>query len=765
MIAVMTKRRIYRLTRPLVLAALILCAVEADAQNSLSIYSDELNNGWENGSYNGTYNFVNPSPVHSGSDSISATVTSAYGGIALNHTAMTNSAYTSISFWLNGGASGGQQLQMYGTLNYGAQGARYLVSAPPVNAWQQYIVPLSALGVANATNFTGFAIQDSAGTSEPIFYLDDIQLMSSAVPALVHVGVNAAQPLRAADARWFGLNTAIWDGYFDTTYTSNALKELGTQILRGPGGSLSDDYHWATATRNNGYQYDPTKFSNFIHVATNAGVQAIITVNYGTGTSNEAAAWVAYANAATTNSLGLGTDQYGTNWFNSGYWASLRAAAPQGGNDGENFLRLSRTEPFGFKYWEVGNENYGTWEYDSNTYPNDPYTYGVRAAGYITLMKQVDPTIKIGVPVVTGEDSNDNGYSSHPAYNARTASYHNGWTPVVLATLKSLGVTPDFLVYHVYPEYGTDSDAGLLQASGNWAGDAANLRQQISDYIGTTGTDIELLCTENNADADNGGKQSTSIVNGLYLADSLAQLMKTEFNSFIWWDLRNGQNTTDADFDSSLYGWRTYGDLGIIGNANTRYPTFFTFKLMQYFARPGDSVLNATSDYNQLSAYAARKADGAFALLVINKNGVTNLNAQITLTNFSPWSTATARSFGIAQDEATRTNSIIPGAQDIATNSFAVAGTNFMVSFPPYSLTLLTFSPAGPVLQTIGASGGQYIFQLQGQPGVPYVIQNSTDMASWISVATNTLSSSTMNVTNTISSSLPVQFWRALWLP
>jgi alpha-L-arabinofuranosidase len=711
-----------RILRNTIFAGLALSAtIRIFAQSSLPLYTDTLVNGWTDGSYKCTYSFANASPVHSGSASISATVTSAYGGIQLNHSGMANTAYTSISFWLNGGASGGQQLQMYGTLNNVAQSARYNVSTPTANTWQQYIVPLSALGVADVTSFTGFAIQDKAGTSEPTFYLDDIQLISSSVPVLVHVGVNAAQPLRAADARWFGLNTAIWDSNFDTPSTSNALKELGTQILRFPGGSLSDFYHWNPGVRSDGYQYDPTKFANFVHIATNAGAQAIITVNYGTGTSNEAAAWV-------------------TNVKNNNY---------------------------GFMYWEIGNECYGTWEADSNTYPHDPYTYAVRAAGYITLMKQMDPTIKIGVPVVTGEDSNDNGYSGHPAHNSRTGFDHNGWTPVVLTTLKSLGVTPDFLIYHVYPEYQSDSDAGLLQASGNWAGDAPNLRQQISDYLGAAGTNIELICTENNADAGTQGRQSTSIVNGLYLADSLAQLMKTEFNGFVWWDLRNGQDNQGAggDFNASLYGWRTYGDLGIIGNANTRYPTFFTFKLMQYFACPGDNILNATTDYGQLSTYAARKADGALALLVINKDSSSNLTAQITLTNFVPWSNATARSFGIAQDEATRTNSVIPGAKDIATNSLAVAGANFIASFPPYSLTLLTLAPAAPVLQTIGASGGQYIFQLQGQPGVPYVIQNSADLAGWISVVTNTLSGSTLNVTNTINSGLPVQFWRAVWVP
>ncbi len=96
--------------RSVIFAGLALCAIiRTFAQSSLPIYTDGLVNGWGNGSYNGTYNFVNPSPVHSGSDSISATVTSAYGGIQLNHSSMSVTAYTSISFWLNGGASGGQQ--------------------------------------------------------------------------------------------------------------------------------------------------------------------------------------------------------------------------------------------------------------------------------------------------------------------------------------------------------------------------------------------------------------------------------------------------------------------------------------------------------------------------------------------------------------------------------------------------------------------------------------------------------------------------------
>ena len=311
---------------------------QASAQSSGAIYSDSLVNGWSDGSYNCTRSFANSSPVHTGSKSISATVTAAYGGIQLNHPAMDSSAYASISFWLHGGSSGGQQLQMYGTLSSAAQGPRYHLTTPVANTWQQYIVPLSALGVADAADFTGFAIQDSAGSTEPTFYLDDIQLNSNSVPAIVHLDVDASQMLRSAEARWFGLNTAIWDGNFDTIYTANALSELGTRILRFPGGSLSDEYHWATGKSLNNTWAWTTTFSKFIHIATNAGAQAIITVNYGTGTPAEAAGWVRHANV--TNHLA-------------------------------------------FQYWEVGNENYGTWETDSNSYPNDHYTYDVCAAQYI----------------------------------------------------------------------------------------------------------------------------------------------------------------------------------------------------------------------------------------------------------------------------------------------------------------------------------------------------------------------------------------------
>lgn len=536
--------------------------------------------------------------------------------------------------------------------------------------------------------------------------------------------VDATRAVRRVDPRWYGLNTAVWDSNFDTDATSNALQEIGCRTLRFPGGSLSDFYHWETGTRDDGYQYDPTKFSNFMHVATNAGVNAYITVNYGTGTTNEAADWVRSANV---------------------------------------------TNLCGFKYWEVGNECYGSWEPDNNTNPpysaHDPWTYAMRFRDYYTAMKAADPTIKVGIMVTPGEDNYQD--ASNYVVNPRTGIAHFGWTPVLLSTLHGLGVTPDFAVHHVYPEYINDNDAFLLQAATNWVLDAADLRQQITDYCGAAGTNIELVCTENNADAGPQGKQSTSLVNGLYLADSLGEIAKTEFNSFIWWDLRNGVDTS-GDFDPSLYGWRTNGDLGIMVGANTRYPTYYAMKLMQYFAQPGDVILSPASSDSLLAVYAAQKADSAVSVLVINKDPSNTLSRPMVLGGFAPNSTATVRSFGIPQDNATETNSPVPGAQDIATNSISNAGTTFNYAFPPYSLTLFTLAPTAPALVLTPPTNqlsSMFVFQLQGQPGVAYVLQSSSDLIHWTPIVTNILAGGSTSITNPIIPTTPQKFWRAIWQP
>lgn len=729
-----------RYPRVLSFVVIILAALNplAKGQTNLAIYTGHLVNGFQNWSW-ASVNIYNNSPTYTNTHSISVTCNTNYPALYLEHPQFDTSLYQTLDFWINGGSSGGQKLQVVGLLDGNGQSS-YSLGTLKTNVWQHFTIPLSSLGVAHATNFTGLFIQSAIFNAQPVFYVDQIQLLAGSPPVMVHLGVDAATVIRSVDPRWFGLNTATWDGNLSNPQTLPLLQQIGCTALRWPGGSTSDLYHWASDTTGN---------RTFMTLVTNLAAQSnsFITVNYGTGTSNEAAAWVGSVNI--TNHCSV-------------------------------------------KYWEIGNEIYGaSWEADSNSLPHDPYTYAVRAAGYIQAMKAVDPTIRIGVVAVPGEDSYAN-YSAnlvtnpatgevHSGFvtNSVTGQAHSGWTPVMLATFKNLGVYPDFLIYHYYPEYtsagsnSTDSDPLLLQVAddyspstyNDWVSAAASLRQQLSDYLGSPGTNIELCVTENNSDAGAQGRQSTSIVNALYLADSLGQLMKTEINSLFWWDLRNGPGS-GGDFDPTLYGWRTSGDLGILQNASTPYPTFYAKKLLQSLVHPGDSVLNATSDYLALSAYASRRSDGALAFLVINKTPTNILNAEVSLTNFMPWSSAMVRSYGIPQDQAVQTNGPA-AAQDISTNVMAAAA-NFTGVFPPYSLTLFTFAPGAPSLTvpiSIQPDGSEFAFQVEGQAGVPYVIQSSTDLITWTPVSTNITSGSSTWVTNSIPPGTPTEFWRAVWQP
>ena len=489
----------------MVLLCCLALPAAARAQVDQTAYTDALVNGWQNWSW-ATVNLNNTTPVQSGTDSIAVSA-GPYQALYLHQTPFDSSLYADLVFWINGGATGGQLLQVQATLNGTAQ---TVVTLPALtaNTWRQISIPLSSLGVQNQPDMDGFWIQDRSGTTQPTFFVDTISITAQSAPSVVNVTVNAAQPVRVVDARHFGVNTAVWDSILDTSVTTNLLTEMGAGALRFPGGSLSDDYHWATNTTDSNTWQWATSFDQFAQVAIAAGAQVFVTADYGSGTPAEAAAWVQESNV---------------------------------------------TNHYGFKYWEIGNEVYGSWETDTNTVPHDPYTYAQRFQQYYTQMKAVDPTIKIGAVAVPGEDSYANN-TNHPVVNPVTGVTPNGWTPVMLATLRSLGVTPDFLIYHRYPQSpGGESDQGLLLSNGTWSTDAADLRNQLNDYLGATAAaGVELDNTENNSVSSSPGKQTTSLVNGLFLADSLCAAMNTEFNSVTWWDLRNGQGNHQQQFPSSL---------------------------------------------------------------------------------------------------------------------------------------------------------------------------------------------------------------------
>ena len=207
-----------------------------------------------------------------------------------------------------------------------------------------------------------------------------------------------------------GIGTSVYDNQFGNANLASRLNEAGVTTLRYSGGGYADVYHWSVhqdvpfgGTTDKGYVASGTNFPGLLNIMNNMGNgQAVITVDYGSalkltgsttvapdfgGQPQEAAAWVAYANAdpsiyGTAADVPLGVDQQGNNWQTAGYWAKLRASTPAqyqtwATADGKfnslnSFLAINRSAGAGIKYWEIGNETFGTGYYGGgNGYSTD----------------------------------------------------------------------------------------------------------------------------------------------------------------------------------------------------------------------------------------------------------------------------------------------------------------------------------------------------------------------------------------------------------
>ncbi len=535
------------------------------------------------------------------------------------------------------------------------------------------------------------------------------------------VTVDATKPVRVVDDRMFGLNTAVWDGAFTDSQTLTSLDAVDARFLRYPGGSWSDDYHWQTNTAAiEGGSAGTTTFDAFAIYANAIGAQVIITVNYGTGTPAEAAAWVTYSNV---------------------------------------------TKGYGFKYWEIGNECYGTWEDDNNSPAHNGAEYATRAVQYIQAMRAADPTIKIGVVADSSEDSYANGYTTSVT-NPVTNKSHTGFTPLMLSTMKAAGVFPDFIIYHNYPQNpGQENDSLLLQFSSTWAMIATDLRAQLTDYLGSAGANVEILNTENNSVSSNPGKQTTSVVNGLYYADSLGSLMQTEINSLIWWALHNGH--VNGNVSSALYGWRMYGDYGIENGDNGApthdpYPVYYVQKLLTHFARGGDTVITASSNNSLLTPYAVKRQDGSLSLLVINKSPSAIFPANIALTGFTPKADGTVYSYGIPQDEYSEENAAAAAAPP-AGFSWENTLDGWVNQSGQPDTTATNYGLEAPFLYSLayststGVTSGTYSLAATttgADPGVSAVIQNGTAS---IGTALSTAASISLDIYPQVAAGTTVQ--------
>ncbi|MHC4702553.1 MAG: family 43 glycosylhydrolase, partial [Planctomycetota bacterium] len=153
--------------------------------------------------------------------------------------------------------------------------------------------------------------------------------------------------------------------------TMKLLKELNAPLYRWPGGNFVSGYDWRDGIGDRdrrpprmnpawtGVEHNDFGFDEFIHFCRMLHAEPLVTVNTGFGDAYSAAAQLEYSNGSTDT-----------------YWGRQR-------NDN------GTPEPFGVKFWCIGNEMFGSWQLGYMKMEH----YVQKHNWVVDIMRKVDPDI------------------------------------------------------------------------------------------------------------------------------------------------------------------------------------------------------------------------------------------------------------------------------------------------------------------------------------------------------------------------------------
>jgi hypothetical protein len=137
------------------------------------------------------------------------------------------------------------------------------------------------------------------------------QLEDRTLPSVVTV--DASQTIRTATSRILGANLAWRDSALNTTQTQQMVQAAGLNFFRFPGGSSRDTWHFNQGPTYRGAGTTPSMASFIVSV----GGIGLVTVNYGTGSPQEAAALLAYLNSNVGDPTPIGVGLHWSDASNS----------------------------------------------------------------------------------------------------------------------------------------------------------------------------------------------------------------------------------------------------------------------------------------------------------------------------------------------------------------------------------------------------------------------------------------------------------------
>ncbi|WP_166639549.1 cellulose binding domain-containing protein [Amycolatopsis sp. SID8362] len=414
-----------------------------------------------------------------------------------------------------------------------------------------------------------------------------LAVLAAAVPAAeaaeppgATVTVDVRAGLATVPDTGIGVNHAVWDSQLGTGAVADLLGGAGVRMLRYPGGSYGDIYHWKDNTAPGGYVAPDTDFDTFMGGVRRTGAQPIVIANYGTGSPQEAADWVRYANVE---------------------------------------------KGYGVKYWEIGNENYGNGHYGADWEADDhadksPTAYANEVVAYADAMKAADPAVKVGAVLTTPANWPDGIVGEGDT---------GTWNQTVLSIA---GPHVDFVILHWYP---TGSTAEEALAKPEQVGDMIYLaREQITRYAGRP---LGIAMTETNTPVGMDTQPGA-----LFAADAYSALLANGVFTVDWWNTHNGGTklSTVAGYpdyaDSGLLSSATCLSDGCEPPLNTPFAPYYGLKMLSGFARPGDQFVRAGADDPLVSAHAVRRPNGDLAVLLINKDPAQARAVTLDYTGYTP---------------------------------------------------------------------------------------------------------------------------------
>ena len=472
------------------------------------------------------------------------------------------------------------------------------------------------------------------------------------------VTVDLSSTGAAVTNKLLGMNMAIWfDVVSNQTGVVSAFQSAGITQVRWPGGSDSDLYHWSSNSLcDNGYADPNDTFTNFVNdIALPGSLDLALTANYGSNSTCTAG----------------GDPSEAADWATAALAAGITPS-----------------------HITVGNEEYGSWEYDLHSTPNDPTIYAsavTGTTGYYNSIKTASPNTLVGVVVDAGSPTNE-------------------WDNTVLTNAKG---SYDFVEYHYYPEApGAESDTFLVQqAAQELTTNINTVKSELSNW-GTPNTPIYV--GEIGGTYTNPGKQSWSIAQGLYAGQVLGEMMNAGVSRLTWWIGFGNCNGTNGNVTTSVYGWQDFGAYNVFSDGSTEdptcpdagplgtmSPTARAFQLFSQMGMNGQTVLTATvaGDTTDVRAYAATQPNGGTALFLFNDNETTAQQVTVTLTGRSTSSGVTVTTYDKAIYDQSGSPTGTP-PDPAGTNTWAApTSTPMGAQTLPLTLTLTPWSMNMVIIQ------------------------------------------------------------------